>query len=181
MTRRSGQVGYIERKGNAFYVRSWLDVPGQEARKHMSVRICPVSGPGGMTKPERERRAKEIITESGADTEAHFEKIEVVNLGVAFRQQAEKWLNHVQTRQCKPIKPATAKSRENCMDRWLNPPMGDMPLSSVGNLAVKGRVAKDKCPQAQFASDPQSYGASEGRVSCFPSLPYLVATQEPRS
>ena len=142
MTRRSGQVGYIERKGNAFYVRFWMDVPGQEARKHMSVRICPVSGPARMTKPERERRAREIITESGADTEAHFEKVEAVNLGIVFRQQAEKWLNYVQTRQRKPIKPATAKSWENCLDKWVNPFMGDMPLSSVSNLAVKGLVAK---------------------------------------
>jgi integrase len=142
MTRRSGQAGYIERKGNAFYVRFWMDVLGQEARKHVSVRICPVNGPGRMTKPERERKAREIITESGADTEAHFEKVEAVNLGIAFRQQAEKWLNHVQTRQRKPIKPATAKSWENCTGKWLNPLMGDMPLSSVGNLAVKGLVAK---------------------------------------
>jgi integrase len=142
MTRRSGQEGYIERKGNAFYVRFWMDVPGQETRRHMSVRICPVNGPGRMTKSERVRRAREIITESGADTEAHFEKIKAVNLGIAFRQQAEKWLRHVQTRQRRPIKPATAQSWENCLDKWVNPFMGDMPLSSVGNLAAKGLVAK---------------------------------------
>ncbi len=108
----------------------------------MSIRICPVSGPGRMTMSERERRAREIITESGADTEEHFEKVEAVNLGATFRQQAIRWLNHVQTRQRKPIKPATAKSWENCLDKWVNPFMGDMPLSSVGNLAVKGLVAK---------------------------------------
>ena len=56
MSRRSGQSGYIEKKGNAFYVRFWIDVPGQEKRAHKSIRICPISGPGKMTKPERERR-----------------------------------------------------------------------------------------------------------------------------
>src|SRR5437899_9950374 len=120
MTRRSGQLGYIERKGNAFYVRFWMDVPGQEARKHMSVRICPATGQGRMTKPERERRAKQIITESGADTESHLEKVEVANLGITFRQQAKEWLNHVRTRKRKPIKTATVKAWENCVDKWVN-------------------------------------------------------------
>jgi integrase len=142
MTRRSGQVGYIERKGHAFYVRFWMDVPGQEARKHMSVRLCPVTGLGRMTKPERERRAREIIAESGADTESHFEKVEAADLGITFRQQAKEWLHHIQTRKRKPIKPATAKSWENCLDKWVNSFMGDMPLSSVGNLAAKGLVAQ---------------------------------------
>jgi len=95
-----------------------------------------------MTRPERERRAREIISESGADTQAHFEKIESANLGITFKQQAKEWLNHVQTRKRKPIKPATAKSWENCLDKWVNPFMGDMPLSSVGNLAAKGLVAR---------------------------------------
>ena len=142
MTRRSGQLGYIERKGNAFYVRFWMDVPGQEARKHMSARLCPVTGLGRMTKPQRERKAREIIAESGADTKSHFEKIEATNLGVTFRRQAKEWLNYVQTRKRKPIKPATAKSWGNCLDKWVNPFMGDMPLSSVGNLAAKGLVAQ---------------------------------------
>ena len=79
MSRRSGQSGYIEKKGNAFYVRFWIDVPGQEKRAHKSIRICPISGPGKMTKPERERRAKQIIAESGADTEEHLKAVQAVN------------------------------------------------------------------------------------------------------
>ena len=80
MSRRSGQNGYIEKRGNAYYVRFRIDVAGQEKRQNACVRICPVSGPGRMTKPERERRAKEIIAESGADTEKHFRTVEAVNL-----------------------------------------------------------------------------------------------------
>jgi hypothetical protein len=53
MARRSGQNGYIERKGNAYHVRYWIDVPGQEKRAHKGVRLCPVSGPGKLTKPEQ--------------------------------------------------------------------------------------------------------------------------------
>jgi hypothetical protein len=87
MSRRSGQSGYIEKKGNAFYVRFWIDVPGQEKRAHKSIRICPISGPGKMTKPERERRAKQIIAESGADTEALRANISETGLVLLINEQ----------------------------------------------------------------------------------------------
>lgn len=141
MARRSGQNGYIERKGNAYYVRFWIDVPGQEKRAHKSVRLCPATGPGKMTKPERERKAREVIAASGADTQEHFNKVEAINLGVAFCQQAEWWLRYVQTRKRKPIKPHTATSWASHL-AWINPLLGDMPLTSVNNLAVKELVSK---------------------------------------
>lgn len=142
MSRRSGQSGYIERKGNAYYVRFWIDVPGQEKRAHKSVRICPVSGLGRLSKPEREREAREIIRRSGADTGELFNEILGLNLGITFRQQAEWWLSHIQTRKRKPVKPKTATSWKECLDKWLNPNLGEMPLSSVNNLTVKELVSK---------------------------------------
>src|SRR5450755_1272595 len=71
MARRSGQCGYLEQKGSSWYVRFWIDVPGQERRRRESVRICSVKGPDSLTKPERERRAMEIVTESGANSKEH--------------------------------------------------------------------------------------------------------------
>jgi len=59
-----------------------------------------------------------------------------------FRQQAEWWLNHVQTRKRKPIKRATAAGFESYLNKWLRPNLGDMPVSSVNNLAVRGLVTK---------------------------------------
>ena len=142
MSRRSGQGGYVERKGNAFYVRFRIDVPGQEKRAYKSVRICPAFGPGKMTKPERERRAKQIIAESGADTEEHFKLVAAVNLGVTFKQQAEWFMAHVQTRKRRPIKPATVKSWDNCIKKWPNPHIGATPLSGVNNPVLKELVSK---------------------------------------
>ena len=95
-----------------------------------------------MTKPERERKAREIIAATGADTEEHFKKVEAVNLGVTFRRQAEWWLNHVQTRKRKPVKPKTVASWQDCLRKWLNPHLGDMALPSINNLAVKPLVSK---------------------------------------
>jgi integrase len=141
MSRRSGQNGYIERKGSAFCVRFWVDVPGQVKRAHKSVRICPVSGPGRMTKPERERRAKQIIAESGADTEEHFEAVRAINLGVTFREQAKWFLNYAKTRKRNPIKPSTAASWSSHL-AWINPLLGDIALAAVNNLALKELVCK---------------------------------------
>ncbi len=142
MSRRSGQSGHLEKKGNCWYVRFWQDVPGKEKRAHPSVRLCPISGPGKLTKSERTRKAREIITASGADSAELFNKVQAINLGVTFRQQAESWLAHVQERKRKPVKPATAANWKHCLDKWLNPLLGEMPLSSVDNLAAKELVAK---------------------------------------
>lgn len=142
MSRRSGQFGHIEKSGNWYVVRFWMDVPGQEKRKHMCERICTINGPGSLTKPERERRAKEIIAESGADTPECLAKSQGIRDGVTFREQAAWWINYVQHRKRKPIAPATAESRQGCLDVWILPNLGDVPLSSVGNLALKGLVEK---------------------------------------
>ena len=142
MARRSGQVGYEEVKGGWYHVRFRMDVSGQEKRAYLSKPICPVSGPGALTKLERLRKRREIITASGADSQEHFEQVEAFNHGKTFRQQAEGWLNHVQTRKRKPIKPATAAGFESYLNKWLRPYLGDMPVSSVNNLAVRGLVTK---------------------------------------
>jgi integrase len=142
MRRRSGQTGYEEKKGGWYHVRFRIDVPGREKRAYKSIPICPVSGPGALSKLERLRKRKEIIDVSGADTEEHFNKIEAFNHGTTFRKQAEWWLNHVQTRRRKAITPATAAGFESYLKKWLYPNLGDLPLSLVNNLAVRGVVTK---------------------------------------
>jgi hypothetical protein len=138
MCRRSGQTGYEEKKSGWYHVRFRMDVPGQEKRAHKSVPICPVSGLGALTKLERLKKRKEIIDASGADTEEHFNKVEAFNQGTTFRKQAEWWLYHVQTRKRKPITPATAVGFASYLKKWLYSSLGDLPLSSVNNLAVRG-------------------------------------------
>ena len=141
MAQRSGQSGYIERKGNAFYVRFRIDVPGEVKRRYTSVRICPVSGLGSMTKTERKRRAKEIVAESGANDEQRHQQIEAVNLGTTFKQQAEWFLENVKNRKRKPIKPATLTSWASHL-KWVSTVIGEMPLSEVNNVAAKALVTK---------------------------------------
>ena len=142
MRRRSGQVGYEEIKGGWYHARFRMDVAGQEKRVYKSVPICPVSGPGTLSKSERLRRRREIIAASGADTEEHFNKIEAVNHGVTFRKQSQWWLDHIQARKRKPIAPGTAQVWANHLSKWIDPLLGDLPLSEVNNLVVKGFVSK---------------------------------------
>jgi len=136
MARRSGQVGYEEAKRGWYHVQFWMDVPGQEKRAYLSKPSCPISGPSSLTKPERLKRRKQIIAASGADTEEHFNRVEAFNHGVTFRKQAEWLLNHAPTRKRRPIKPATALGFTSYLNKWRNPNLGDLPLSSVNNLVV---------------------------------------------
>ena len=88
MSRRTGQSGHIEKSGKWWVVRWWMDVAGQEKRTHKRERICPISAPGVLSRSARERRAREIIDKSGADTEEYFNKTVKPKSVVTFQEQA---------------------------------------------------------------------------------------------
>jgi integrase len=142
MTRRSGQNGHIEKHRGNWRVRFWMDVVGQEKRQHKSVIICPVHGPGSLGASERERRAREVIAASGADSVETFQKAEASRNGLTFRDQAARWLANGQSKTRRPFKPATVQTYHSALHAWLNPKLGDMPLSAVDNAAMKGLVAE---------------------------------------
>jgi integrase len=142
MSRRSGQNGCIQKDGNWYVVRFWKDVEGQEKRQRVREKICPISGSGKLSASERERKAKEIIAASGADSVEHFEKVVQSLHAITFREQATIWLNQVKNRKRKPIAPSTVENWESHLEKWINPNIGDMPLDAVNNLAMKELVAK---------------------------------------
>lgn len=139
MSRRRGQSGHVEQRGDVFYVRFWTDVRGAEQRHRACVRLCTVQD--GLTKSERERRARDVIQASGADTEARFREVSGANLGTTFRQQAEVWLDHARNRKRNPVKPVTAYNWERHVEKWLNPELGDKNLADIGNSALRQLVA----------------------------------------
>src|SRR5712691_1577429 len=137
MARRSGQNGSIQQDGKWYVIRFWKDVAGQEKRQRVRERICPISGPGKLSASERKRKAKEIIAASGVDTVEYFEKVVRSNHGITFREQAAVWLTQIKNRKRKPVAPSTLENWERCLRNWLNPNIGDMPLDSIGNLALR--------------------------------------------
>jgi integrase len=136
------QDGHIEKSGKWFVVRFWKDIPDQEKRMHVRERICPISGPGLLSKSERKRKAREVIQASGADSPEHFEEMVKQDTGVTFREQSEIWLRQLQNRKRKPIRQSYAVTIQGALDKWILPAIGNLPLTSVDNLSVKPLIEK---------------------------------------
>lgn len=142
LSRRTGQNGHIEASGRWYVVRFWKDIPGQEKRTHVRERICPISGPGLLSKSERKRKAREIIQASGADSAEYFKEVVKQDTGVTFREQSEIWLKQLQNRKRKPIRQSYAVTIQGALDKWILPAIGILPLASIGNLSVKPLIEK---------------------------------------
>jgi hypothetical protein len=61
---------------------------------------------------------------------------------VSFREQAQWWLNCLQTRNNHPVPETSVPSLRSAIVKWLNPALGDLLLSEVGNGALKQLVTK---------------------------------------
>jgi integrase len=137
MSRRSGQSPKPFKAGKWWRVRARLDVPGVEKRQHNSLKVCLISL--RLSKPEVERLAKRVVEESGANSEERFNRV-VLGEGVRFREQAKLYLEEATTRNRKPIQDPT--SIQGALRKWINPVIGDLPLSKVDNLSLKPLVKK---------------------------------------
>lgn len=123
-------------------MRFRLDVPGQAKRRHLSVRICPASGPGLLSKSQRERRKIEIVTAHGANSIERFDQVMAIESGTTFREQARKWLEQAENRKRRPLSAATLAGYGCYLKKHLNPLIGDMPLANVNNGCLKALVPK---------------------------------------
>ena len=144
MSRRSGQSGTIVIQSGWYRVRWRLDVEGQERRINMTAKIAPVVlDRAGNPRPlslENQRKAREIVEQSGANSKQHFNR--VVLGEVTFRQQAEAYLEWAVNRGREPIKDAS--TIEAALNKWILPAIGDLPLANVNNVTVKPLVDKMK-------------------------------------
>jgi integrase len=137
MSRRSGQGSKPFPAGKWWRVRARFDAPGVEKRQQRSLKVCLVSE--RLPMPVIERKAKEVIAASGANSEEHFNRV-VLGEGVTFREQAKIWLQEATTRNRRPIRNIT--SIQGALNKWINPVIGDMTLSVVDNVRLKPLVKK---------------------------------------
>jgi integrase len=137
MSRRSGQGSKPFRAGKWWRVRARFDVPGVEKRQQRSLKVCLVSQ--RLSMPVIERKAKEVIAASGANSEERFNRV-VLGEGVTFREQAKICLQEATTRNRRPIRNTT--SIQGALNKWINPVIGDMTLSMVDNVTLKPLVKK---------------------------------------
>ena len=94
------------------------------------------------TPGSRARKAKEIIAASKVDTEEYFNEVVRQVPGITFREQAAIWLDQIRNRKRKPLAPSTLATWTYALDKWINANVGDLPLDSVNNAAMKKVVAK---------------------------------------
>ena len=146
MDRRRGQTGHEEKSGRWFVVRFWKDVPGQEKRALARVRICPISGPGSLNASQRKRRAKEIVQQSGADTQEHFDRVVLGSTSLTMREQADSWYAHMSNprrigKNGLPTAQSTLESWACIIDEIKADKLGDVPLSAL---------VEDQQPVADF-------------------------------
>jgi hypothetical protein len=105
-------------------------------------RVCPTSGPGLLSKSERERHGREIIAASGADTVEHFNTVKRRPATVlTFKEQAQRWIEHRRNRKRKPVSPGTIEDDERTLRNWINPHIGDCPVADANNSVLKKLVS----------------------------------------
>ena len=56
--------------------------------------------------------------------------------------QAARWLEHLRNRKRKPVAAGTIEDWERSLKNWINPHIGDCPVSDVNNAVLKRLVAK---------------------------------------
>jgi integrase len=83
-----------------------------------------------MTASQRERRAKEIVQQSGADTVEHFERVVLSRTGVTFKKQAKVWYDMMSSRKSKPVRPSTLPTWDGII-RNISEYIGDLPLAAL--------------------------------------------------
>ena len=139
LNRRTGQNGNVFQKNNktwnpkAFaYGRYWEDTnSGMRQRKTVPLGRC-------RTRTIAKQKLRAHLAEHKVNDPETFRRITAP--GLTFRQQANVWLESLRTRRRRPLKPASIENYEHYLDKRLLPLLGDIPLSEVGNSALKTLV-----------------------------------------
>jgi integrase len=142
MRRRSGQNGTIVIQSDWYRVRWRQDIEGQQERINMTAKIAPVAfdkdGNPKPASPEIRRKAREIVEQSGANSENRFNQVVVGD--ITFREQAEVYLKSAVSRKRNPLRDTV--SVEGALNKWVYPAIGDLPVSQVDNLTLKPLIEK---------------------------------------
>lgn len=136
------QKGSIEISGNWYYVRFRVQVPGQKKRKKEREKICPVKGPGALSKSQRGVKAQQIVNASGVNDSFLDSRPDNPRAAVTFRERSEAMLHQVAKRKRKPIASRTLAKWQSSLNNWLYPALENLPLSAVNNATVKPLIAK---------------------------------------
>ena len=139
MNRRTGQTGTVYQKQGsvwdptAFAYGKYYEDTKSGVRHHRTVPLGRCR-----TKTVARQKLRSQIAEQKVNDIETFHRI--TDPGLTFRQQAKVWMDSLRTRRRRPVKPATIANYEHYLDKRLVPILGDMPLSEVGNSALRTLV-----------------------------------------
>ena len=146
MSRRKGQRAKLEQHGSNWSFRVRLDIPGIEGRVHQRITVCPIKRgePGWLNSVERQRKADELMSDLGANSEERFNE---VVLGASqggqptFGEQSAAYLHMLETR-THPARRATIIGYGSALDNWILPLLGKLPLGRINNGELKRFVRR---------------------------------------
>jgi integrase len=140
LSRRIGQAGNVFQTARttwdpnaSAFGRYWIDAPDGRKRKTVSLGTC-------RTRSVARQKLREHIAVTGVNDVQTFNQNTAPAL--TFKEQAHTWMASLRTRRRRPLKPATLLNWQNHLDKWILPTLGDMPLSEVGNTALRGLIDK---------------------------------------
>src|SRR5712692_383002 len=132
MSFRSGQSGTVEKKGQMWHGRYYVDVPGEENRRKASV---PLGSIHTMKKPEAKRKLRALLEKMGLNEDAHLERTEVG--ARTFGSEAAWWREN----RLPIFKPSCQETMGSHLDKYLLPRFGSLPIAAIDERRVQDFIA----------------------------------------
>lgn len=132
MSFRSGQSGTVVRKGQMWHGRYYVDLPGKEERRRVSV---PLGSVLTMKKPEAKRRLRAMLQEMGLNDDTHLERTETG--AKTFSSEAEWWKEN----RLPMFKPSCQETMGSHLEKYLMPRFGSLPMAAVDERRVQEFIA----------------------------------------
>jgi integrase len=127
------QSGHLERIGNVIYVRFRKDME-DGTRKLVAERICDAEGSGRLSLGKQKQEAARILMDHGINKQTKDV------LETTFAEQADWFIEHSQSRRRKPVAASTVATWASCIEKHLNPQIGNLPLAQINNGVAKNLV-----------------------------------------
>ena len=111
--------------------RYYVDLP--DRRKRVSVPLGPIDQ---LTKPEAKRKLRDLLEQSGVNTEAHL--LQAINVGKTFEQESAWWREN----KLSLFKPSCQETMGSHIDKYLLPKFGELSIDAVDERRVQEFVAE---------------------------------------
>lgn len=129
---RSGQSGTVVRKGQMWHGRYYVDVPGEEKRRRVSI---PLGSVHTMTKTEAKRKLRTLLEQMGLNEDTHLQR--TATAAITFAAEAAWWREN----RLSVFKPSTQETMGSHLEKYLIPRFGSLPMSAVNEKRVQEFIA----------------------------------------